>query len=328
MRNAWARPARAGHPGIVVPADDKEHARLIVPQIVLDAFEGLKMAYPKTTTERHAELLSIRKRLAKSEPASAGGFGKKGARIVSKRELEEPRSDDPQTLTAAIFDVDGVLLASPHEQAWREALIGFAEPARFTTSMYQAHVAGKPRLSGARAALEALGVPDAERKAVAYAERKQKRLEELVHAGSVAPFPDALRFVQAVGALGWPMAVASSSKNANAMMRQIRLGSGKSLLDIFKVNVCGRDLRQGKPNPEIFLLAAAELRIAPARCFVAEDATAGIEAAKAGAMTGLGVARLGDAVPLQASGADLVVTSLDEVAMNELVDGRLCRRPT
>ena len=133
---------------------------------------------------------------------------------MSKRELEEPRSADPQTLTAAIFDVDGVLLASPHEQAWREALTGLAEPARFTTAMYQAHVAGKPRLSGARAALEALGVPDAARRAVVYAERKQKRLEELVHAGSVAAFPDALRFVQAVGALGWPMAVASSSKNA------------------------------------------------------------------------------------------------------------------
>jgi beta-phosphoglucomutase len=76
---------------------------------------------------------------------------------MSMRELEETRLDDPQTLTAAIFDVDGVLLASPQEKAWREALIGFAEPARFTTTMYQAYVAGKPRLSGARA-LEALGV--------------------------------------------------------------------------------------------------------------------------------------------------------------------------
>ena len=118
------------------------------------------------------------------------------------------------------------------------------------------------------------------------------------------------------------------SKNANPMMRQIRLGSGQSLLDIFKVNVCGRDLRQGKPNPEIFLLAAAELRIAPAHCFVAEDAPAGIEAAKAGRMMGLGVARLGDAVPLRTAGADLVVTSLDDVAIDELVGGRLCRRPT
>ena len=238
------------------------------------------------------------------------------------------RSASADVLTAAIFDVDGVLLASPHERAWREALEGFAEPDRFTTAIYQADVAGKPRLAGARAALEALGVPDAGRQAVAYAQRKQKRLEELIHAGTVAAFPDALRLVQALAALGWPMAVASSSKNANGMMRSIRLESGRTLLDVFGVNVCGRDLPQGKPNPEIFLLAAAELRIAPAHCFVAEDAPAGIEAAKAGGMTGLGVARLGFAGPLRAAGADLVVTSLDDVAIDALVDGRLCRRPT
>src|SRR5271165_7503420 len=130
-----------------------------------------------------------------------------------------------QQLTAAIFDVDGVLLASPHERAWREALEGFAEADRFTTAMYQADVAGKPRLAGARAALEALGVPDPGRQAVAYAERKQKRLEELIHAGAVAAFPDALRLAQALAALGWPMAVASSSKNANGMMSSIRLES-------------------------------------------------------------------------------------------------------
>jgi hypothetical protein len=52
-------------PWFVVPADDKENARLIVSQIVLDTFEGLKMSYPKTSPERHKELLSIRKRLAK-----------------------------------------------------------------------------------------------------------------------------------------------------------------------------------------------------------------------------------------------------------------------
>jgi len=51
-------------PWYVVPADDKENARLIVSQIVLDTFEGLKMAYPKTTAKRHAELLSIREQLA------------------------------------------------------------------------------------------------------------------------------------------------------------------------------------------------------------------------------------------------------------------------
>jgi beta-phosphoglucomutase-like phosphatase (HAD superfamily) len=238
------------------------------------------------------------------------------------------RSVPDRALTAAIFDVDGVLLASPHERAWREALQGFAEPERFTTEMYQAEVAGKPRLDGARAALEALGVPDAARRAIAYAERKQERLEALIEAGAVTAFPDALRFVQAVHAIGWPMAVASSSKNANAMLRPIRIASGQSLLDVFSANLCGRDLRHGKPDPEIFLLAASELRVAPEHCLVVEDAPAGIEAARAGHMTGLGVARLGDADLLSAAKADVVVTSLDEVAIDDLAAGRLCRRRT
>lgn len=229
-------------------------------------------------------------------------------------------------LTAGVFDVDGVLLASPHELAWREALAGLADPSRFTDAFYQAHVAGKPRLSGACAALLALGVADAARQAPLYAERKQKVLDDLIHAGAVAAFPDALRFVAAVKALGWPMAVASSSKNANAMLRPVHLPDGQSLHDAFDVNVCGRDLKAGKPNPEIFLLAASELHVSPAQCFVVEDAPAGIEAARAGGMAALGVARLGDAALLAAAGADLVVISLDDVAIDGLRRGQLCQR--
>jgi PPK2 family polyphosphate:nucleotide phosphotransferase len=52
-------------PWYVVPADDKENARLIVSRIILDTLEGLKMTYPKTTAKRRKELLAIRKRLAK-----------------------------------------------------------------------------------------------------------------------------------------------------------------------------------------------------------------------------------------------------------------------
>ncbi len=55
----------ADAPWYVVPADDKENARLIVSAIVLDAFKDLKMAYPKTTAKRRQELESIRKQLVK-----------------------------------------------------------------------------------------------------------------------------------------------------------------------------------------------------------------------------------------------------------------------
>ncbi len=229
-------------------------------------------------------------------------------------------------LKAAIFDVDGVLLASPHERAWREALEGFANAALFTHQFYETRVAGKPRLAGATAALEALGVPDPGRQAFLYAERKQKRLEELIHAGAVEAFADALRFVQALAALDWPMAAASSSKNACGMMQAIHLPSGHSLLDIFDVNECGRDLPKGKPDPAIFLLAAEELNMEPSLCFVAEDAPAGIAAARAGGMAALGIARCGEEALLRAAGAGLVVRSFDEISIDELARGRLCKR--
>jgi hypothetical protein len=52
-------------PWYIVPADDKENARLIVSRIILDTFEGLKMTYPKASPARRRELLSIRKQLSK-----------------------------------------------------------------------------------------------------------------------------------------------------------------------------------------------------------------------------------------------------------------------
>jgi hypothetical protein len=52
-------------PWHIVPADDKRNARLIVSQIILDTFDGLKMTYPKTTPTRQRELAAIRKKLAK-----------------------------------------------------------------------------------------------------------------------------------------------------------------------------------------------------------------------------------------------------------------------
>ena len=150
----------------------------------------------------------------------------------------------------------------------------------------------------------------------------------LIEAGSFAAFPDALRFLQALRARGIRTAAVSSSKNANRMMGRIRLRSEASLLDLFDANLCGRDVRRGKPDPEIFLLAAATLGAAPVSCLVVEDAPAGIEAAKAGGMAGLGIARLGDAALLRAAGADLVVTSLDDVAVDALARGELRAQPS
>ena len=59
-------------PWYVVPADDKENARLIISQIILDTFKSLKMSYPKTDMKRRRELLAIRRRLMQEDPGSGG----------------------------------------------------------------------------------------------------------------------------------------------------------------------------------------------------------------------------------------------------------------
>ena len=226
-------------------------------------------------------------------------------------------------LTTAILDVDGVLLSSPHEQAWREALAGFSDPARFTPEVYEAEVAGKPRLDGAVAALLMLGVPNARGRAKTYAIRKQARLDALIRAGRVSAYPDAVRFVEALKARGLRMAAASSSRNATAMMRSVRLDGGGTLLDLFEVDVSGREVAHGKPAPDIFLLAAGALHAKPGDCFVVEDSPAGIMAARSAGMQALGVARRGAPTLLLEAGATLVVTALDEIDLAALVAGRL-----
>jgi beta-phosphoglucomutase-like phosphatase (HAD superfamily) len=250
----------------------------------------------------------------------------------------------------AIFDVDGVLVDTPHERAWRDTLRDLMESdwagireqtswsaEAFTPQVYQSLVSGKPRMSGAVAALEHFGVPDAGSRAVEYADRKQEMVVRLIEAGEFTAYADALRFIIAVKDAGLVVAAASSSKNAGLFLRTIRLDTfasehgissstvspGCTLLDIFDADVSGRDFEHGKPHPEMFLTAAAELGVSPAEAMVLEDATAGVQAAKAGGMAAIGIARFDDTDLLVAAGADIVVETLDEVDLDALAEGRL-----
>lgn len=258
----------------------------------------------------------------------------------------------PAPFQGAIFDVDGVLVDSPHEKAWRESMRELMEsdwasfryettwsPEAFTSAVYQEYMSGKPRMSGARAALEHFGVPDVEIRAAEYAQRKQAMVVRLIEAGDFTAYPDALRFVLAVKDLGIGVAAASSSKNAGLFLRQIRLDhfareagitstsvrEGLTLLESFDANVSGRDFAHGKPHPEMFLTAAAELGVSPEHAFVVEDASSGVEAAKAGGMAALGIARADDEALLEKAGADMVVTTLDDIDLGALAQGQLAR---
>ena len=220
-----------------------------------------------------------------------------------------------ETMVAVIFDIDGVVIDSPHERAWREALAQAADRARFTSAFYQAHVAGRPRLDGARAVLQAFALTEPPE---AYAARKQAALQRLIAAGAFTAFPDALRLLRALRHAQVPIAAASSSKNANAMLGQIPMPPYGTLQTVFTANLCGQDEPRGKPDPAIFLAAAEALRQPPTACVVIEDAPAGIAAARAGGMAALGIARHNDAAGLRAAGANRVVRSLDDIAVAAL----------
>jgi beta-phosphoglucomutase len=262
----------------------------------------------------------------------------------------------PDGFRGAIFDVDGVLVDSPHEVAWRDTFRELMEhewadvrdqtswtPEAFTSEVYQQVLSGKPRMDGARAALEHFGVPDPDgTRADAYAERKQEMVVKLIEAGKFSAYPDALRFLLAVKNAGIRVAAASSSKNAGLFLRQIRLDTfateeglhygwiepGLTLLAAFDADTSGRHFEHGKPYPDIFLAAADELGVDPQLAFVIEDAPSGIQAAKAGAFAGLGVARHDDQAGLAAANADIVVTTLDEIDLESLDHGRLVQRAT
>jgi beta-phosphoglucomutase len=253
----------------------------------------------------------------------------------------------------AIFDVDGVLVDSPHQKAWRESLRELMEsdwrdirdrttwsPDAFTPHVYQEYMSGKPRMAGARAALDYFHVPDAGQRAAEYGQRKQEMVVRLIEAGDFTAYPDALRFVIESKDAGLLIADASSSKNATLLLSKIRLDTfareqgifspsvrpGLSLLDYFDADLSGRDFAHGKPDPEIFLTAAHELGVEPRDAMVLEDASAGVQAAKAGGMAAIGIARAHDADLLAAAGADIVVTTLQDVDTAALAEGRLATR--
>jgi beta-phosphoglucomutase-like phosphatase (HAD superfamily) len=190
----------------------------------------------------------------------------------------------------AIFDIDGVLVDSLHSRAWREALRELIDteragirdrtsycPERSTQDVYQQVIAGQSRLAGARAALEYFRVPDAGCRAERYAPVKQEHITKLIKLGQFTAFPDVLRFVLNVTTVGIPVAATSSGKNADLLLRQVRLDTfaGEhhpdsplirprlTLLGLLATDVSGRDLPRGRPHPLIFVTAASEIGAVP-----------------------------------------------------------------
>jgi beta-phosphoglucomutase family hydrolase len=242
---------------------------------------------------------------------------------------------DLERFEAFVFDLDGVITrtAAVHARAWKrlfdEYLAGRAERTgeRFISfdleADYRKYVDGKPRRAGVRSFLASRGIEisrgtpgdDAGQETVhALGKRKDGYFLEFVAREGVDVFDSAVALLREARARRVRTAVASSSRNCAAILRAARLSS------LFDVRVDGVDLDRlglrGKPAPDMFLEAARRLGAAPARAVVFEDATAGVEAGRAGGfglVVGVGAAE--HAAALRARGAHVVVADLAEVRL-------------
>jgi beta-phosphoglucomutase len=208
----------------------------------------------------------------------------------------------PAPRPAVIFDVDGVLVDSygAHLRSWvlmaREHGLEITED-EFASTFGQtsreiiARFWGPDLDAAAREALDA---------------RKEAIYRDLVRADFPA-MDGAVELIDALVAAGFALAVGSSGPPENIELTLDRLGRRAC----FQVEVTGRDVTRGKPDPQVFEIAAARLGAPADRCIVVEDAPVGIAAARAAGMAS--VALVGTAPPERLAAADLVVRSLRDL---------------
>jgi beta-phosphoglucomutase len=198
-----------------------------------------------------------------------------------------------------LWDLDGTLADSRayHWRAWREVMAAdgvILTEARFAASFGQRNDAILGAWLGPGAAAERVQRIGA---------AKEACFRRLVAAEGLAPLPGALEWVARLARAGWRQAIASSAPRANVEVMVRVLGIAIHLGAL----VAAEDVRAGKPDPEVFLVSAARLGVAPARAVVVEDAAAGIEAARRAGMRSVGAGAAGLAA------ADVVVTSLADL---------------
>jgi HAD superfamily hydrolase (TIGR01509 family) len=125
--------------------------------------------------------------------------------------------------------------------------------------------------------------------------------------GRLQPLPGAHDFVAAARAHGLKLGLATS---ADRIKLQGNLAAIRLPESSFDVAVTGGEVRRKKPHPDIFLLAAEKIGVAPADCLVVEDAPSGLQAGKAAGCRCLGITSTFDAARLRAAGADWIAADL------------------
>ena len=198
-------------------------------------------------------------------------------------------------ISAVIFDLDGVLCSTDryHFLAWKE--IADSLGLRFDEELND-KLRGVSREESLCIILRSgsLELPDAEK--AALCERKNARYRQLLAAMTPADVSgDVRETLRVLRRSGKRLAVGSSSKNTPLILART------GLADCFDAVADGNSAARSKPDPEVFLLAAALLGERPERCLVVEDSASGIEAARSGGFpsAGLGPAALTADMPLR-----------------------------
>lgn len=226
----------------------------------------------------------------------------------------------PDSVTACLFDLDGVLTttATVHFAAWKAMFDAYLRERDgpgfrpFEQADYDAHVDGRPRDDGVRAFLASRGIRLDEAQVRALGDRKNALVRRVIAEHGVTPYPGSVRYLAAVRAAGLRTAVVSSSANCRAVI--VAAGIAGDLEARVDGVTLAREHLRGKPAPDTFLRAAQLLGVAPAAAAVFEDALAGVEAGRAGGFGWVvGVDRVGQADALRAHGADVVVRDLADL---------------
>jgi HAD superfamily hydrolase (TIGR01509 family) len=203
-------------------------------------------------------------------------------------------------IKAVLWDLDGTLVDSAgfHWQAWRDVM---AEEGLPVTHEQFVQVFGKRNDLILSDWLGDGADPERMRR---LGEEKEARFRALVRAHGIEPLPGVREWVARLRTDGWLHAIATSAPRLNLET----LVDAMQMRDFFDAGIAAEDVTHGKPDPEVFLVAAKHLGAEPHRSIVVEDAPSGIEAGKRAGMRTVGVSLM-HALPA----ADIYVGTLPEL---------------
>lgn len=206
-----------------------------------------------------------------------------------------------------IFDLDGVIVSTDeyHYQGWQH--LADDEGIEFNREINN-RLRGVSRMTSLNILLEKAQKEYSEEEKQEMAERKNGYFRELLK--NLTPndiLPGAMDVLEELKRRGIKIAVASSSKNTPTILERIGLSA------YFDAKSDGNDIKNGKPDPEVFLLAAERLSLDPEDCLVVEDAKSGISAAIAGNMKSLALGAAADDERADLSAPDLASISVDQM---------------